>query len=532
MRIVEIYDTTLRDGAQAEDVSLSVEDKLRITEKLDGLGVPYIEGGWPGANPKDTEYFKEVKKLSLKQSRVVAFGATRKSVHKVSEDPGIKALLAADTEIITLVGKTWDLHVKEALGISLEKNLEIISDSIAYLKSKKKRVFFDAEHFFDGFQANPDHALAVLHSAQAAGADCLVLCDTNGGTMPWELREIFSKVIREIKTPLGIHAHNDAEMAVANSLMSVEMGARQVQGTINGLGERCGNANLCSIIPNLQIKLNIKCLTDEQLSHLKEVSRFVYEIANMTPNKRLPYVGDAAFAHKGGIHVHAVRKNPLTYEHIKPEAVGNRQRFLISDYAGKSAILQKAAEYRIKITEDSPELRTILNTLKELENQGFQFEGAEGSFELLIKKATGGHRRFFDLVGFRVIVEKRQEQESSISEATIMVRVGSDEEHTAAVGHGPVNALDNALRKALEKFYPELKEVRLLDYKVRVLSAGEGTASRVRVLIESGDHEGKWGTVGVSENIIEASWQALVDSIEYKLLKGRDSKNPGDGSKS
>jgi len=519
MRIVEIYDTTLRDGAQAEDVAFSVEDKLRITQKLDELGVSYIEGGWPGANPKDTDYFREAKRLSLKQSQIVAFGATRKSSNKVSEDGGIRALLAADTGIVTLVGKSWDLHVKEALGISLGKNLEIISDSIAYLKSKKKKVFFDAEHFFDGYKANPDHALATLYRAQEAGADCLILCDTNGGTMPWELRNIFSKVTPELTSSLGIHAHNDAEMAVANSLTAVEMGARQVQGTINGLGERCGNANLCSIIPNLQIKLKIKCFSDEQLAHLKEVSRFVYEIANLAPNKRLPYVGGAAFAHKGGIHVHAVRKNPLTYEHVRPEAVGNRQRFLISDYAGKSSVLQKAAEYRIKIKEDSPQLHKILDALKELENQGFQFEGAEGSFELLMKKAMGSHRRFFDLVGFRVIVERRQEQESPISEATIMVKVGGEVEHTAAVGNGPVNALDNALRKALEKFYPQLKDVKLLDYKVRVLSAGAGTASRVRVLIESGDSQGKWGTVGVSENIIEASWQALVDSIEYKLLK-------------
>jgi 2-isopropylmalate synthase len=521
MRIVEIYDTTLRDGAQAEDVAFSVEDKLRITEKLDELGIPYIEGGWPGANPKDTDYFKEVKKLSLKQSQIAAFGATRKSSNKVSEDAGIRALLAAETGIITLVGKTWDLHAKEALGISLEKNLEIISDSIEYLKSKKKRVFFDAEHFFDGYKANPDYALATLHKAQEVGADCVVLCDTNGGTMPWELREIFSKVTQEIKIPLGIHAHNDAEMAVANSLMAVELGARHVQGTMNGLGERCGNANLCSIIPNLQIKLNLRCLSDEQLARLKEVSGFVYEIANLTPNKRLPYVGDTAFAHKGGIHIHAVRKNPLTYEHIRPDVVGNRQRFLISDYAGKSSVLQKAAEYRIKITENSPQLHKILGSLKELENQGYQFEGAEASFELLMKKATGHYQRFFDLLGYRVIAEKRGAAgpEFTGSEASVMVKVGSNTYHNAALGNGPVNALDNALHKCLYSIYPQLRDVKLLDYKVRVLSAGEGTASRVRVLIEWGDGQRKWGTVGVSENVIEASCQALVDSYEYKLLK-------------
>lgn len=528
MRRVEIYDTTLRDGAQAEDVSFSVEDKLRITQKLDELGIPYIEGGWPGANPKDTGYFREVRRLPLRHSCVVAFGATRKASNKVQQDAGIKTLLGAQTEVVTVVGKTWDLHVTEALGISLKKNVEIISDSLAYLKSKKRRVFFDAEHFFDGYKSNPDHAMATLLAAAQAGVDCVVLCDTNGGTMPWELQEIFSRVVREVKAPLGIHAHNDADMAVANSVLSAQLGATLIQGTVNGLGERCGNANLCSIIPNLQVKLKMRCLTDEQLGRLKEASRFVYEIANLSPNSRLPYVGESAFAHKGGIHVHAVRKNPLTYEHVRPEIVGNRQRFLVSDYAGKSMVLQKAAEYRIKIAENSSELREILEGLKALENQGYQFEGAEGSFELLVRKATGHHNRFFDLVGFRVIVEKREGQEEPVSEATIMVKVDGVAEHTAAIGHGPVNALDNALRKALEKFYPQLKDVRLLDYKVRVLSTGEGTGSRVRVLIESGDADRKWGTVGVSENIIEASWQALADSIEYKLLRGRQA---GSGEK-
>ena len=519
MHAVEIYDTTLRDGAQAEDVSFSVEDKLRIVQKLDELGVHYIEGGWPGANPKDIEFFKEVRRLPLKHSTIAAFGSTRKADRRVGRDPNLQSLLAAGTSVITIFGKSWDLHVSEALGVSLKRNLSMISDSVAHLKSKGRRVFYDAEHFFDGFKANPDYAMKTLRMAHQAGADCLILCDTNGGTMPWDLREIFKVVAQEFTVPLGIHAHNDADMAVANSITAVQMGAVQVQGTVNGFGERCGNANLCSIIPNLKLKMKVDCLADEHLGHLKEVSRFVSEIANLAANKHQPYVGESAFAHKGGIHVHAVRKKPETYEHISPALVGNRQRFLISDYGGKSSLLQKAAEYRIKIPEKSPALDKLLANLKELESQGYQFEGAEGSFEVLMKKAMGTHKRFFDLVGFRVIVEKRKEHEQPISEATIIVKVGGETEHTAAVGNGPVNALDNALRKALEKFYPTLKEVKLLDYKVRVLAAQSGTAAKVRVLIESGDRKRKWGTVGVSENIIEASWQALVDSIEYKLLK-------------
>jgi 2-isopropylmalate synthase len=521
MHAVEIYDTTLRDGAQAEDVSFSVEDKLRIVQKLDELGVHYIEGGWPGANPKDVEFFKEVRHLELKESTVVAFGSTRKASQRAERDPNLQGLLTAGTPVITIFGKSWDFHVSEALGVSLKKNLEMISDSVAYLKSKGRRIFYDAEHFFDGFKANPDYAMKTLRMAHRAGADCLILCDTNGGTMSWDLREIFAVVAQEFSTPLGIHAHNDADMAVANSITAVQMGAVQVQGTINGFGERCGNANLCSIIPNLKLKMKVDCLTDLQLRRLKEVSRFVSEIANLAANKHQPYVGESAFAHKGGIHVHAVRKRPDTYEHVHPDLVGNRQRILISDYSGKSNLLQKASEYRIRISEKNPTLQRLLETLKELESQGYQFEGAEGSFELLMKKAMGTHRRFFDLIGFRVIVEKRKEHEQPISEATIIVKVGGETEHTAAVGNGPVNALDNALRKALEKFYPQLKEVQLLDYKVRVLAAQSGTSAKVRVLIESGDRTRKWGTVGVSENIIEASWQALVDSIEYKLLKGK-----------
>ncbi len=527
MHFVEIYDTTLRDGAQAEDVSFSVEDKLRIAEKLDELGVHYIEGGWPGANPKDIRFFKRVPELSLKTAKIVAFGATRKADYPPRKDPNLKALLESATDLITIFGKSWDLHVTDALGITLKKNLELIADSIQYLRSKHKKVFYDAEHFFDGYKANPDYALKTLKEAEAAGAGCIILCDTNGGTMPWEMRDIFSAIVGEVRVPLGIHAHNDSSTAVANTMIAVELGAVQVQGTMNGFGERCGNANLCSILPNLKLKMKVDCISDEQLRRLKEVARFITEIANLPPDKHQPYVGDSAFAHKGGVHVHAVQKNPLTYEHVRPELVGNRQRVLVSDYSGRSVMLKKAREYRIRLSKRNPRLDHLLNTLKELENQGFQFEGAEGSFELLMRKAEGTHRRFFDLIGFRVIVEKRNAREEPISEATILLKVGDHVEHTAAVGNGPVNALDHALRKALEKFYPSLKEMKLLDYKVRVLAADRGTAARVRVLIESGDRKRKWGTVGVSENIIEASWQALVDSIEYKLIQEIRRKRSG-----
>jgi 2-isopropylmalate synthase len=519
MRQVEIYDTTLRDGAQAEDISFSVDDKLRITEKLDEFGVHYIEGGWPGSNPKDMEYFKKARRLNLENSKIVAFGSTHRPGYKVEDDVNIKALLDSRLRIITIFGKTWDFHVKEALKISLDENIDIIHNSVAHLKKNVEKVFFDAEHFFDGYKDNPQFAVRCLLAAEDAGADCLVLCDTNGGTLPDDVKNIIGKMIKIVHTPLGIHAHNDSECAVANSVIAVDNGAFHVQGTINGLGERCGNANLCSVIPNLQVKLGISCISDEQLRRLRDVSRFVNEIANLRHFKRQPFVGDSAFAHKAGIHVSAVRKRPETYEHIRPEFVGNSRRVLISDLAGKSNILRKAEEFGIHLDPDSPQVQDIVTTLKNLENEGFQFEAAEASFELLMKKALGLHKRFFNLIGFRVIVEKRREGEDPISEATIMVKVGGRVEHTAATGNGPVNAIDNALRKALDKFYPELKEVSLHDYKVRVLTAGKGTSAKVRVLVESGDDERRWGTVGVSENIIEASYQALVDSIEYKLLK-------------
>ena len=521
---IEIYDTTLRDGSQAIDVAFSAKDKVRIAHKLDELGVHFIEGGWPGSNPKDIEFFKAMKQRPLSHAKVVAFGSTRKAALRVQNDSNMQALLKADTEVITIFGKSWVLHLSAALGISRAKNLEIISDSIEYLRSHDKTVIYDAEHFFDGFKADPEYALQTLESAANAGAARLVLCDTNGAAMPWEIREIVTKASKVTKTPIGIHAHNDGEMAVANSLMAVRSGAIQVQGTMNGIGERCGNANLCSIAPNLKLKMGRPCLTSEQLQKLREVSRFVYEIANLTPDKRQPYVGEAAFTHKGGVHIHAVEKHPTTYEHVTPEAVGNRRRLLISDSAGRSAILAKAKDFNLSLSKTSPQLSALLRELKDREHQGFQFEGAEGSFELLMRKAIDSSVGSFEMLGFRVIVEKRDQTQVTVSEATIMVRVGDRVEHCAADGNGPVHALDNALRKALGLFYPELRDVQLRDYKVRVLTGEKGTASKVRVLIVSGDHEREWNTVGVSDDIIDASWQALADSIELCLLREHMSK--------
>lgn len=519
MEKIRIYDTTLRDGTQAEDIAFSVEDKVRIARRLDELGIHYIEGGWPGSNPKDLQFFHEISRVSLTHARVVAFGSTCRPGNRPEKDRNIQTLLETNTPVVTIFGKSWDVHPREVMKIDLDENLDMISRSVEFLKKRTDEIIYDAEHFFDGYKSDPNYALATVRRAKEAGADCIVLCDTNGGTLPWELEGIIKEVKPHVSVPMGIHIHNDSEMAVANTILAVRNGIIHVQGTINGFGERCGNANLCSIIPTLKLKLGRDCISDDQLKKLREVSRFVNELANIPHNKHLPYVGDSAFAHKGGIHVSAIRKSPLTYEHICPELVGNRQRVLVSDLAGQSNILAKAAEYNIDLQSDDQVTQKILSDLKELENKGFQFEGAEGSFEILMKKALGKYRRFFELMGFRVIVEKRAEEEPPISEATIMIRVGDRIEHTAALGNGPVNALDNALRKALEKLYPELKEVKLVDFKVRILSSIHGTRAVTRVLIESQDSHDKWGTVGVSENIIQASWQALVDSIEYKLLK-------------
>lgn len=519
MKDILLYDTTLRDGCQAEDISFTLEDKLRIAEKLTELGIDYIEGGYPGSNPRDADFFHEVKRLGLKKTRIAAFGTTRKPSSKPSQDLNLRVLLDADTPVVTLVGKAWDLHVRDDLRVSKKANLEIIADSMAYMKSRVDEVIFDAEHFFDGYRSNPEYAVECLKAAQEGGADWIVLCDTNGGRLPTDIRTAIAAIEGLITVPLGIHCHNDGELAVANTMAAVEMGVRQVQGTINGFGERCGNLNLCSLIPNLELKMGKKCIEPEQLKRLREVSHFFYELANIQPNKHQPYVGNSAFAHKGGLHVSGVLKNRQTYEHIDPDLVGNRQRVLVSDLAGRSNIVYKAREYDIQLEGDDHAVQEILRRIKDLESQGYEFEAAEASFELLIQEALGKKKKNFRLVGFRVIDEKRKEGEPPISEATIMVEVDGVMEHAAAMGNGPVNALDTALRKALTKFYPSLMEMELLDYKVRVLSSGEGTAASVRVLIESGDKKDHWGTVGVSHNVIEASWQAVVDSIDYKLYK-------------
>lgn len=522
MRKITLYDTTLRDGTQAEDISFSSEDKIRIAEKLDDLGIHYIEGGWPGSNPKDMQFFEKARSLQLKDAKIVAFGSTRRSGNRAEDDPNLKALLDSEVEVTTIFGKSWDMHVKDALKISLDENLDLVTSSVAYLKERVGEVFYDAEHFFDGYKTNPDYAMNTLRAAKEGGADCIILCDTNGGTLPLELEEILGHVQASLDCNLGIHTHNDSDVAVANTLVAVKMGVNHVQGTINGIGERCGNANLSSIIPNLKLKMDLHCVSDDQLKSLRETSRFIVELANLSHNKHQPYVGNSAFAHKGGIHVSAVLKKPETYEHIKPELVGNHQRILVSDLSGRSNILYKAKAFGVDVDSKDKALQEILDELKVLENQGFQFEGAEASFELLMRKAKGNEPKFFDLIGFRVIDEKRKENEPPLSEATIMIKVGGHVEHTASVGNGPINALDNALRKALVKFFPELQKVGLIDFKVRVISAGEGTAASVRVLIESGDGRDKWGTVGVSQNVVEASWQALVDSINYKLLKDKE----------
>ncbi len=527
MKKVKLYDTILRDGSQGEGISFSVEDKLKIVRKLDALGIDYIEGGNPGSNPKDAKFFRRVKNIRFKNAKLTAFGSTRRAKKRAEGDPSLQALLKAGTPVVTIFGKSWDLHVRDVLKTTPEENLRMIKDSLRFMKKKGKEVIFDGEHFFDGYKNNRDYALKTLKVSQEAGADWLVLCDTNGGTMPYEIESIIKEVKKRFKIPLGIHTHDDSGMAVANSVIAVKLGATQVQGTINGYGERCGNANLCSIIPNLKLKLGIDCLTERQLKNLTAVSRFIDELANLAHNEKHPYVGSSAFAHKGGMHVDAVRKNPVSFEHVEPELVGNRRRVLISELSGKSNILYKAMEYNLDLKKDTPQARKILEDLKKLEDEGYQFEGAEGSFELLMRKAMGKHRTFFDLEGFRVSVEKREDNRL-ISEATIKVRVGGKREHTASEGDGPVNALDNALRKALEKFYPVLKKVHLTDYKVRILNPETGTEAITRVLIESSDDKESWGTVGVSANIIEASWRALVDSIEYRLLKERERKTSRD----
>ena len=520
MAKVELYDTTLRDGAQSEGISFSASDKLRIASKIDELGVDFIEGGWPGSNPKDMEFFKRRKRLKLNNSKVVAFGSTRRARAKAEDDSNVKSLLKADTEIVTIFGKSWDLHVEQVLKVTLDENLKMIEDTIRFLKSKGKSVFFDAEHFFDGYLKNPEYAVKTLSVAEASGAERIILCDTNGGMVTSEIFKVVQDVKSKIKTPLGIHTHNDSDMAVANTIAAIQAGCIHAQGTINGYGERCGNANLISIIANLKLKLGMDCISDINLRNLSEVSKYVSEICNTRHIDNQPFVGNSAFAHKGGVHIDAILKESKSYEHIEPSNVGNRRRILISELSGKSSIAAKAKEFDIDLKKDTEESRKILNLVQDLEHKGYHFEAAEASLELLMKRARKEFKDFFELQDFRVIVEKKPRRKIT-SEATIKLKVKGALEHTVSLGDGPVNALDVALRKALRDFYPGLNQMHLSDYKVMVINEKEGTAARVRVLIQSQDKEDSWWTVGVSENIIEASWQALVDSIEYKLLKDK-----------
>ncbi len=515
MKKIEIYDTTLRDGAQGESVAFTIKDKIRIVEKLDEFGIDFVEGGWPGSNPKDVSFFNKVKNRKFENIKIVAFGSTRRKNFSADTDPFLKKLLESGVEVITIFGKSWDLHVKEVFRISPSENLDMIEDSVRFLRKEGRRVFFDAEHFFDGYKENPDYALKTLAAAESAGAEKIILCDTNGGSLPFEIEKIIGKVVSVTGIPLGIHTHNDSGLAVSNSITAVKAGAVQVQGTINGIGERCGNGDLSVIIPILQLKMGYTCVDSQNLARLTEVSRFVYETANMIPPSSQPFVGMSAFAHKGGVHVDAVNKNPVTYEHVDPVRVGNKRRVLISELSGKSTILQKAKKYNLD--NDPVSIKKILDTVTSLENAGYQFEAAEGSFDIMVRKTLGEYRKLFTVEGFRVIVEKRGKR--VVSEATVKIRVGKTVEHTASEGNGPVNALDNALRKALVKFYPEIETIKLTDYKVRILHPEEATAAVTRVVIETTDEDGMWGTIGVSENIIEASWKALIDSVEYKLHK-------------
>jgi 2-isopropylmalate synthase len=524
MQRIQIYDTTLRDGSQGEGVNFSLQDKLLLTRKLDEFGVDYIEGGYPLSNPKDFEYFQEVRKLPLQFAKVAAFGMTRRKNSDAARDTSLKALIDAHASVITIVGKTWDLHVSEVIGTTLDENLRMIADSVSYCKGHPhvNEVLYDAEHFFDGFKANPAYALETLRAARAAGAKMLILCDTNGGTLPEEITERVAKVRQALPgVELGIHCHNDSDVAVANTLAAISQGATQVQGTINGIGERCGNVDLISVIANLAFKRGYQVLQPESLAHLTELSRYVYEIANMNFRSSQPFVGGSAFAHKGGMHAHGVARVAASYEHIDPALVGNGRRILISELSGQSNILMKTAKYAL---ENNKELSIKLRDLvQDLENQGYEFEAAEASFDLLVKKALGVYRPKFERIAYRVNVETMA-GDALTTEATVKVRLGDSVQHTVAEGDGPVNALDAALRKALQQAYPRLADLQLVDYKVRVVNARAGTAARVRVVIESRDHTDVWGTVGVSENIIEASWLALVDSFEYKLFKDEEQK--------
>ncbi|MDP2948538.1 MAG: citramalate synthase [Chloroflexota bacterium] len=522
---VELYDTTLRDGTQMEGISLSAEDKLKIARKLDELGVHYIEGGWPGSNPKDAEFFVRAQSLNLSHARLAAFGSTRRAGGHAEGDPNIRALIDARTPVVTLVGKASDMQVLQVLKTSLEENLEMLSESIRYLKSHGLTVYWDAEHFFDGFYSDPRYTIQCLRSAADAGVDCIIMCDTNGGTITSRLAEPIKAAQEAVSVPLGIHAHNATGLAVANSLAAVDLGVSQVQGCINGYGDGCGNADMIAVVANLKIKMGIDCVSDEQLGRLTEISRYVSEIANLPPSPRQPYVGPAAFAHKAGLHVDAILKHEQSYQHIDPAVVGNDRRILVSELAGRRNIQAKMKEQGIDIPLNDQDLRRLVDTVKLMESRGYQYEGAEASFELMVRRSQPGYQPPFELDDF-MVVERRhpqlrggEEERDILSEAMVKVRVGDEVIHTAAEGNGPVNALDGAVRKALIQFYPTLEAIKLVDYKVRIIDTAAGTAACVRVLIESTDGERHWTTVGSSTDIIEASWLALADSLEWWLVK-------------
>jgi 2-isopropylmalate synthase len=524
-----IYDTTLRDGTQGENINFSAEEKVKIAKRLDDAGIHYIEGGWPGSNPRDKKFFELADPGDFRNAQLAAFGSTRRPGVATQDDANVSALIESGTPVVTIFGKTWDLHVKKIMDNTLEENLAMIRDTVSYLKSEGREVIYDAEHFFDGYKDNPEYAMETLFAAQEAGADALVLCDTNGGTLPFDIETATRFVLEAVNArheaagatsplTLGIHTHNDSGLAVANTITAVRAGATMVQGTINGYGERCGNADLNSIIPILNLKMNLPCISPNNLAKLKSICRFVSETANLVPLNTRPYVGKSAFAHKGGIHVSAIMKLPRAYEHIDPALVGNHRRVLVSDLSGKSNVVYKAKELGIDLNVNGSDSRQIVTRIKDLEEQGYQFDVADGSFKILLEKFTEQFKPYFELESFRVTIEKDQDKPCS-AHATIKISVDGRQEITAAEGQGPVSALDNALRKALDRFFPDLEAMRLVDFKVRVIDGRDGTAAKVRVFIESRDQKDLWSTIGVSEDIIEASWQALADSFHYKLAK-------------
>ncbi len=523
---IETFDTTLRDGTQGEAVSFSVDDKLLIAQKLDEFGIDYIEGGWPGSNPKDREFFARARDLRLTHAKLTAFGATRLARNPVHEDASVLALVEAETPVVAIFGKTWDFHVRRALGISLDENLTLISDTVAFIKGHGRTVVYDAEHFFDGYVADADYALRTLDAAARAGADVLCLCDTNGGTQPGRLQEIVAHVRRTFDGVIGIHPHNDSELAVANALAAVEAGATHVQGCMNGYGERCGNANLASVIANLELKLGHQTVGPERLRGLTALCTYIAELANLPLPGERAFVGRSAFAHKGGIHVSAVLKDAATYEHIEPERVGNRQRVLVSDLSGRSNITYKLDQHGLAHRLDEAARRTLLERIKQLEFEGYELEAAEGTFELLVRQALDPDRHFFDVDGYEVTMHSAA-GEPQRATATIRLRTERGAQSATAAGHGPFNALHECLRKSLAAIYPQIADVRLTDYKVRVLDSYKGTAARVRVLTEWSDHRRSWATVGVSDNVIEASWRALLDAIRLELMR-LDEEKAGD----